>query len=119
MQSIRMFFVVGTLCCSAALAADREFQDIVRAISDEFHASPIRIPMFGIVNVFAFVARPAGTRHIDLAVFEGLNSRDRAGNDLPEAIRNAVGRSWKPFVGVHSRRKGQEGTVLVYMRPEG
>ena len=44
----------------ATFAVDRQFGDIVRAISDEFHTKPTRIPFFGLVNVVAFVARPAG-----------------------------------------------------------
>ena len=63
-------------------AADREFTDVVRVISDEFHTRPTSIPFFGLVNVVTAVVHPAGARHIDLAVFEHLNSRDREGRNL-------------------------------------
>jgi len=96
--------------CAMANATDREFKDVVAAISDEFHTRPLHIPFFGLVNVVTYVARPAGTKHIDLAVFENLDSRD-----LPQAIRRAVGGAWKPFVQVWSHRE----TVLVYVRMEG
>jgi hypothetical protein len=113
------FAVACLLGALSAQAADREFTDVVRVISDEFHTRPVSIPMFGLVNVFTAVVRPAGTRHIDLAVFEHLNSRDREGRDMLQSILNAVGRSWKPFVQVRSRRNGHEETVLVYMRQQG
>jgi hypothetical protein len=100
-------------------AADREFNDIVRAISQEFHTRPTTIPFFGIVNVFAETLRPAGTHHIDLAVFEHLTDHDRDGRNLPEMIQAAVGHAWKPFVKVRSFKNGSEETVLVYMRQEG
>jgi hypothetical protein len=91
----------------------------VRVISDEFHTRPTSIPLFALVNVFTAAVRPAGTRHIDLAVFEHLSDHDRQGRNLTEALLNAVGRSWKPFVQVRSRRNGREETVLVYMRQQG
>lgn len=116
----RLSVVAMCLLGAASLqAADREFTDVVRVISDEFHTRPLSIPFFGLVNVVAAVAHPAGARHIDLAVFENLQSRDRDGRNLPESILNAVGRSWKPFVQVRSHRKGHEETVLVYMRQQG
>jgi len=110
---------VCLLSAASARAADREFSEVVRVISDEFHTRPTSIPLFGLVNVFTAAVRPAGTRHIDLAVFEHLSDHDRQGRNLTEALLNAVGRSWKPFVQVRSRRNGREETVLVYMRQQG
>ncbi|HWZ32090.1 MAG TPA: hypothetical protein VNX18_12185 [Bryobacteraceae bacterium] len=98
-------------------AADREFSNVVDSISAHFQTRPIHIPMFGLVNMVAFVARPAGTKHIDLAVFENLDSWDRDGRNLSESIRTAVGGAWKPFVQARSSRSGE--VVFVYMRPEG
>ena len=107
------------LMAASARAADREFSEVVRVISDEFHTRPTSSPLFGLVNVFTAAVRPAGTRHIDLAVFEHLSDHDRQGRNITEALLNAVGRSWKPFVQVRSHRNGHEETVLVYMRQEG
>jgi len=111
--------VLTLLSAVSAYAADREFTDVVRIISEEFHTRPTSIPMFGLVNLFTAAVHPAGTRHIDLAVFEHLSDHDRQGRDLPEAIMKAVGRSWRPFVQVRSHRNGREETVFVYMRQEG
>jgi len=105
--------------CPAARATDNEFKDIVQTLSDEFHAQPTRIPMFGLVNMVTFVARPAGTKHINLAMFENLDLRDRNGRELAADVRRAVGRAWKPFVQVVSHCNGRDETTLVYMRPEG
>jgi len=68
-------------CCVGALtahAADREFRTIVDAISSEYHTSPVHIPMFGLVNMVTFFVKPAGTKHIDLAVFDNLRDHSRA-----------------------------------------
>ena len=113
---------IALLACALAppaFAVDREFNDIVRAISDEFGARPMHIPLFGLVQAVAFVARPAGASRINLAVFEDLNTGDRSAANLLQAVQKAVGRGWEPFVTVQSRRPGAEEVVAVYMRPEG
>lgn len=119
MRTLTTVIFACTLGSAAAHATDREFKDIVNAISDEFHARPLHIPFFGLVNVVTFVARPAGTRHIDLAVFEDLDTRDRDSHDLTLSVRRAVGAAWKPFVQVWSHHNGRDETVLVYTRVEG
>jgi hypothetical protein len=117
----RATFLVAFLAilAPAAMAVDRDFKDIVQAMSSEFRAKPTRIPMMGLVNFVSFVARPAGVRHIDIAVFENLNGRGIMSADLRARVEQTIGRGWKPFVKVVSRRKGSEETVLVYMRTEG
>ena len=119
MRRLRFALMAFALSTPAAFAVDREFSDIVHALSAEFHAEPTRIPFFGLINAVTFVARPAGTRHVDLAIFENLNHGDRSGRDLMAIVKRAVGRGWAPFVTVQSRRSGQEELVLVYMRTEG
>ena len=108
-------FIAGLLCAASLPAADREFRDVVDSISNHFHTRPLHIPMFGLVNVVAFVARPAGAKHIDLAIFENIDSWDRDNRTLAETVRTAVGGSWRPFV--HARSSDE--VVFVYMRPEG
>lgn len=116
---MQRWILVGLLCsCAAVEAADREFHDIVRTISDEFHTRPTHIPFFGLVNVVTAVARPAGAKHINLAVFEHLGER-REGRDLTAIIRRAVGESWKPFIQAVSRKERGQETVLVFQRADG
>src|SRR5215831_15737394 len=102
----RTMFAVALFASASALAADRDFQDIVDAISDEFHTRPIHIPLFGLVNVVTFVARPAGTKHVNLAVFENLGRPGASRRDPGAVIRSSVGSSWRPFVQVQSKRTG-------------
>src|SRR6476659_3803664 len=117
MRPLSILLLAGAFS-PAVWAVDREFKDVVRAISDEFHTRPMRIPFFGLVNMVTSVAHPAGVTHIRLATFENLKPRD-GGRDLSLVVRTAVGRAWTPFVQVHSRRKGRQETVLVYLRTEG
>jgi hypothetical protein len=118
---LRALCVVAAVVLLAPVAAavDRDFKDIVQAMSHELRAKPTRIPMMGLVNFVSFVARPAGVRHIDIAVFENLNGRGLVISDLRAKVEQTIGRGWQPFVQVVSRRKGTEETVLVYMRPDG
>jgi hypothetical protein len=101
------------LSCAILQAADRGFDDIVRAVSDEFHARPVHIPFFGLVNFTVSVAHPAGVKHLDLAVFDNINIDQHAERDLAGAIRSA-GSDWLPFVRVRDRGE----TTLLYMTPE-
>ena len=105
----------GLLFTLCATAADREFRDVVDAISDKVHQRPMHIPMFGLVNLVTFVAHPAGTRHIDLAVFENIHVLMERNQSLADSIREAVGGPWKPFVQTRSPHE----VVFVYMRPDG
>ena len=119
MRSLRLGLIGVLLCGAAATAADREFKDIVRAISDEYHTKPLHIPLFGLVNTVVFVARPGGAKQLDLAVFEDLDTGSGGTVAFSERLRTIVGRSWQPFVHISSRHNGREETTLIYMRPEG
>jgi hypothetical protein len=119
MRLLPLALIASSFAAASAYAADREFTEVVHCISDEFHTRPTSIPFFGLVNVFAAAVHPAGAKHIDLAIFEHLDDRDRQGHNLPDAILRAVGRSWQPFVQVRSRREGHQETVFVFMRQDG
>jgi hypothetical protein len=110
MKAALIMTAVWMLTCAVLQGAEHGFDDIVRAISDQFHARPVHIPFFGLVNFATFVAQPGGVKHLDLAVFENLNLDEHAARDVAEAIRSA-NRDWLPFVRVHNRAE----TVMVYM----
>jgi hypothetical protein len=114
MNRAAALFAVLSVSGVAALAADREFSDVVRAIGDECHARPTHIPFFGMVNAFTAVIRPAGAKHIDLAMFENLAPQDRP---RAGAIERAIGSSWTPLV--HVRSNFDRETVYVYLRQAG
>jgi len=100
------------LCAGAIQGSDRQFSDVVQAIGDELHAQPVQIPFFGLINLVTAAKHPAGTKHIELAIFQHLHGY---GKDLPQKIRDAVGPDWKPFVAVRSEHE----TVFVYARQIG
>jgi hypothetical protein len=110
MKAVLMVAATWMLSCAVMQAAEREFTDVVRAISDQFHARPAHIPLFGLVNFATFVAHPAGVKHIDFALFENLDLSDYAARDIAETIRRA-NPDWLPFVRVQEHGE----TVFVYM----
>jgi len=101
------------LSCAVLQGAERGFDDIVHAISDQLHARPVHIPFVGLVNFAAFVAHPAGVKHLGLAVFENLDPDENAAANVAKAIQMTDG-GWRPFLKVH----GHSETVLIYMAPE-
>lgn len=128
MRPLRMVvrLVLGTCAiacglgtCATANAADREFKDVVAAISEEFQTKPMHIPLMGLVNGVLKVAHPAGTKQLDVAIFEDLDASKGSGHNLAESVRSAVGRWMQPMVQDHEMRNGQDQTVLVYMFEKG
>jgi hypothetical protein len=112
--------VAGCLAmCVPASAADREFKDVVAAISEEFQTKPMHIPLIGLVNGFIKVAHPAGTKELDVAIFDDVDASRGSGRNLAESVRRAVGRWRQPVVQDRQTGNGQEQTTLVYMFERG
>jgi hypothetical protein len=115
-----LMVAAGWMLSGAVLqGAEGEFNDIVRAISDELHARPLHIPFFGLLSLATFAAHPAGVKHIDLAVFENPDVADSTAGDVGEAIRRSARRSWRPFLRVRSWNHEHQETVLVYIADDG
>jgi hypothetical protein len=117
MNPRRWLLIACALAGTVANAADREFKDVVRAISEEFHTKPMHIPLMGLVNGFVNVAHPSGAKHIEVAIFDEIDYRAGSGRDPVDSVRSAIGRGWKPFIQV--RENYSHETVLVYMRENG
>lgn len=111
--------LAGFALCAPANAADREFKDVVSAICEEFQTKPMHIPMMGLVNSVLKVAHPAGTKQLDVAIFQDLDESKGSGRNLAESVRSAVGRWRQPMVQDREMREGQDQTVLVYMFEKG
>ena len=109
----------GLAMCAPVNAADREFKDVVAAISEEFQTKPMHIPLMGLVNGFIKVAHPAGTKQLDVAIFDDLDASKGSGRNLAESVRRAVGRWMQPVVQDRQINNGQDQTTLVYMFEKG
>lgn len=117
MRRVAWVLAACFLGAGAATAADREFSDVVRALSDEWHAKPRHVPLFGLVNLVAGTMHPAGAKHIELAIFDDVRYSRSEGRSMAQCVRDAVGANWAPFV--HARSVTDRKTVLVYARAAG
>jgi hypothetical protein len=90
---------------SAALAADREFDRVVRAIESRYGTKRTHIPLMGVANLFLKLGHPAGTSSVKLAVFENLrsSSEDEYPIELDRFMRESTAGAIRPLVRVHSR----------------
>lgn len=71
----------AVLMAQGALAADHDFDAMVRQVSAAYHAKPEHIPLLGFARFVTNVARPYGTRDFRLAVFEDVKPDFTAGSD--------------------------------------
>jgi hypothetical protein len=109
------FACIVAMAASTANAADREFKDVVRAVSEEFHTKPMHIPLMGLVNGFMKVAHPVGAKHVEIAIFQDIDYGEGSAQTAAASIRHAIG-AWQPYVTTRNR-EGE--TVMIYMREAG
>jgi hypothetical protein len=99
--------------CTAACAADREFDRVVSAVEHHYNVKRTHIPLMGLANLFVKVAHPAGTSGFKLAVFEDLPEptfEDVAALDrFMEGVRGRL----HPMVVTRSRRDGEASYIYA------
>lgn len=98
--------------------ADSSFERLARSLEQKLDLQREQIPAKWLMNTVLFVARPAGVKQMDIAVFEDFDGRDeRTAVQFLETVRENVDQSWKPWVRTWSRRDGEHTTIFV--RPAG
>jgi hypothetical protein len=96
---------------SAASAADREFEQIVKAIESQYGVKPTHIPLLGLGNLFLKTAHPAGVSGFKVAVFENLGDRGDHG-DL-DSVMGRIDSNLHAIVQVHSRPSGESTYIFM------
>ena len=92
-----------------------DFQAVVSRIESNYGVRRLSIPLFGLAKGFVAVARPAGARSMDLAIFEDLRGVDA--EEFHRLVAGSLGPGWKPIVRVRSRHNGE--SVSIYARDYG
>jgi len=92
------------LAAATALAADSDFDRLVKSVERQFGVRRTYIPLMGVANFFVKVARPAGTSGIKLAVFEDLRTPDDADEARLDRMMAEASAGLHPMVRVRSRR---------------
>lgn len=107
--------VLALALAAPVLGADRDFDAVVRNIESSFGTHRMHIPLFGVVKVFLRIARPAGVKQLDLAIFEDMHGTGPGLDALDAAVRGAIGPEWQPMVRVRERREW----TCIYAKPSG
>jgi hypothetical protein len=108
--------VAMLIAWSAANAADREFDQIVKAIESHYGVKPTHIPLMGLGNLFLKTAHPAGVSGFKVAVFENLDDRrgDRGNLDW---VLSSIDSNLRSIVQVRSQPSGE--ATYIYMGNPG
>jgi len=98
----------------AACSADREFDQLVRAIENHYGVRQTHIPLMGLANFVVKVSHPAGARGFKLAVFENLlSSVDYDDTRELDRFMGGIGGGLHPLVVTHSRRENASTYILA------
>ena len=100
---------------AAAFGAGRDFDRVVNAIEHYYGVKHTHIPLLGAANLFAKVARPAGTRGFKLAVFDNLPGvpDDGGQRDLDRFMNDLCRGGLRPLVVTHSRAGAESSYILA------
>ena len=100
---------------TAAQAADRGFEGLVRSLESHYGKERLHIPLFGMARFFVKVAHPGGAGDLKLAIWEDVGAAPEPG-DFESIVCNSP-EGWSPFVKVQSRRDRE--TTRIYTRFSG
>jgi hypothetical protein len=114
MKKARFLAVLLAASCAAA-AADREFDDVVKAIETHFSTTRVHIPLMGVANFFLKVAHPAGTSGFRLAIFENLQWSEDGHEQvqLDRFMNGLASPALHPLIRTHSRPNLESTYVYV------
>lgn len=92
-----------------AEAKDREFSLISDCIKQQYKGKQRHKLLLRLASFPLRFAHPAGLSKIKLAVFEDLDPAGETGRpELGEALRQGLGRDWRPVVQRYSRLSGEQ-----------
>ncbi len=101
--------VLALAAATLVPAGDAAFDTLVRRVESQYAVRRTRIPMFGLVNFFVKVSRPAGAKDLKLAIFEDFST---PGTDFQELLAETLAPGWQPFVQVRS----PDETSSIYLQ---
>ena len=115
---ISSLFATLLLSCTPVLAEDSEFSFVVRQVESYFHAKRTPIPFLGLMKPVLWIARPAGAKSLEMAIFEDQDfSRGLDHTEFEKLMDKSIRRNWQPLVRVHSRRDSEQ--TLIYAKDLG
>lgn len=113
--SIALLLCLVTAPFTTVRAKDRDFEMIVNHIKREYGGKQQRIFGFSLAKLFVRIAKPAGVKSVDFAVFEDLPDATGKGSSLANALRSNLSQTWQPVVRVYSKRENEQ--TYIFLRP--
>ncbi|PYV83981.1 MAG: hypothetical protein DMG05_25210 [Acidobacteria bacterium] len=111
---ISIFIAALLLSSTPVSAEDPEFGLVVRQVESYFHVKRTHIPLLGFMKPVLWIARPAGAKSVEIAIFEDQDfSRGLDDPEFEKLINQSVGQNWQPLVRVHSRRDREQTTIYA------
>ncbi len=102
------------LASAIGFAADREFDEIVKAIESHYGTHPEHVPLMGLANFAVRTAHPAGVSGFKIAVFDNLDASQRGDSSDLDAFMNTLSvRDMRPLVQVRSQASGESTYVFA------
>jgi hypothetical protein len=123
MPNVRIFIFFGFLLPALLIrpatshCEDRDIAQVVRHMESEYHLKQTKIPLWGVINGFARVARPWKGLGVSLAIFEDQNLKIADFHSFESRIQTALGEGWQPFVRVISKKDGEQ--TVIFAKPQG
>jgi hypothetical protein len=108
--------VAFAIACSGLSAADREFEQIVKAIESQYGVKPNHIPFLGLGNFLLKTAHPQGVSGFRIAVFEDLDRRDEGRAAFDQVMSRIGDSNLHPIIQVQSQRN-RESTYIFTGNP--
>lgn len=107
--------ILVALCLSWTVvrAADREFDQIVKAIESHYGVKPTHIPLLGLGNIVLKTAHPQGVSGFRIAMFENLDGGAGERGDLDALMNRLGGADLHPVVQVRSRHNGESTYIFT------
>ncbi len=113
-----VLLVLVYLAVPLLFGGDPNFGSFARGLEREYKLRRTSIPFLWLAEAVVHVAHPYGVKRLDIALFEDQDcSALMAAPGLQSRVHSFLGPSWRPFVEVHSPKKGER--VLLYARERG
>lgn len=106
---------LGTL---NSATAESQFNRVANALEQRLNVQRERIPGSWLVNGFLSLARPAGVKHLEIAVFPDIRAADsERALTFHETVVEALGTGWHPWLRSRSSRDGE--WTVIYVKQAG
>jgi hypothetical protein len=115
--SIALIPVVLCLSPTVLLAGSRDFEQAVKSFQLHCRCKPTQVPLWGFVKPMFKMAPKAGTKALDVAIFEDQDFSSLNTAELADVVGKTLEPGWQPIICVQSRRDAEQ--TRIYAKAHG